>query len=66
MHGFAINITSESTEAFAHITPCGLAGVEMTSLSHESGAEIEIEEALARTLDLFMKRIDHLTESRTL
>jgi lipoyl(octanoyl) transferase len=66
MHGFAINITRESTQAFAHITPCGLAGVEMTSLSHESGAEIEIEEALARTLDLFMKRIDHLTESRTL
>jgi lipoyl(octanoyl) transferase len=66
MHGFAINITRESTEAFAHITPCGLTGVEMTSLAHESGAAIPLEDALARTVDLFMERIDHLTDSRTL
>ncbi len=66
MHGFAINITSESTEAFAHITPCGLTGVEMTSLAHESGTAIPLEDALARTVDLFMQRIDHLTDSRTL
>lgn len=66
MHGFAINITSESTEAFAHITPCGLTGVEMTSLAHESGTAIPLEDALARTVDLFMQRIDHLADSRTL
>ena len=66
MHGFAINITRESTEAFAHITPCGLTGVEMTSLAHESGAAIPLEDALAQTVDLFMQRIDHLTDSRTL
>jgi len=66
MHGFAINITRESTEAFAHITPCGLTGVEITSLAHESGAAIPLEDALARTVDLFMQRIDHLTDSRTL
>jgi lipoyl(octanoyl) transferase len=66
MHGFAINITRESTEAFAHITPCGLTGVEMTSLAQESGAAIPLEDALARTMDLFMQRIDHLTDSRTL
>ena len=66
MHGFAINITRESTEAFAHITPCGLSGVEMTSLAHESGAAITLEDALARVSDLFMQRIDHLTDSRTL
>ena len=66
MHGFAINITRESTEAFAHITPCGLTGVEMTSLAHESGAAIPLEDALARTVDLFMQRIDHLADSRTL
>ena len=65
-HGFAINITRESTEAFAHITPCGLTGVEMTSLAHESGAAIPLEDALARTVDLFMQRIDHLTDSQTL
>jgi len=66
MHGFAINITRESTEAFAHITPCGLTGVEMTSLAHESGTAIPLEDALARTVDLFMQRIDHLADSRTL
>jgi lipoyl(octanoyl) transferase len=66
MHGFAINITRESTEAFAHITPCGLTGVEMTSLAHESGRDISIEDALARTVDLFMERIEHLTDSRAL
>jgi lipoyl(octanoyl) transferase len=66
MHGFAINITLESTDAFAHITPCGLTGVEMTSLAHESGSAIPLEDALARTADLFMQRIDHLTDSRTL
>ena len=66
MHGFAINITRESTEAFAHITPCGLTGVEMTSLAHESGRDISIEDALARTADLFMERIEHLTDSRAL
>ena len=66
MHGFAINITREPTESFAHITPCGLTGVEMTSLAHESGAAIPLEDALARTVDLFMQRIDHLADSRTL
>jgi lipoyl(octanoyl) transferase len=66
MHGFAINITRESTEAFAQITPCGLTGVEMTSLAQESGRDITLEDALARTADLFMQRIDHLTNSRTL
>lgn len=66
MHGFAINITRDSTQAFSHITPCGLTGVEMTSLSHESGAQILLEDALARTSDLFMKRIDHLADSKTL
>lgn len=65
MHGFAINITRESTRAFSHITPCGLAGVEMTSLSQESGEDISFEEALARTADLFRKRIDQLADSRT-
>jgi len=66
MHGFAINITQESTQAFAHITPCGHTGVEMTSLRHESSEDISLEDALARTVDLFMQRIDHLTDSRTL
>jgi lipoyl(octanoyl) transferase len=66
MHGFAINITRESTQAFGHITPCGLAGVEMTSLSHECGRDLSFEEALDRTAELFRNRIDRLAESQTL
>lgn len=47
MHGFAINITAESLPPFFAITPCGLDGVSMTSLSAEAGREIPIAEAAA-------------------
>jgi lipoyl(octanoyl) transferase len=57
MHGFAINVTSESTQPFEHITPCGLANVEMTSLERESGREISLEEAIGRAGELFARRL---------
>lgn len=66
MHGFAINITRDSTNAFSHITPCGLTGVEITSLSHESGKDVPFEDALARTADLFTKQIDQLNDFKPL
>ncbi len=44
MHGFALNVCGE-LEGFSHITPCGIAGVEMTSLSREAGREISVHEA---------------------
>ena len=44
MHGFALNVCGE-LEGFSHITPCGIAGVEMTSLSREAGREITVREA---------------------
>lgn len=47
MHGFAINITQESLPPFFAITPCGLDGVSMTSLSAEAGQEITVAEASA-------------------
>ena len=34
-HGFALNVTTD-LEYFAAIVPCGMAGVRMTSLAHES------------------------------
>jgi lipoyl(octanoyl) transferase len=43
MHGFAINVTRESTAPFAHITPCGLQGVAMTSLEEEAGEAIDFD-----------------------
>lgn len=43
MHGFALNVSSDLT-GFAHITPCGIAGVTMTSLSLELGREVSVKD----------------------
>jgi len=43
MHGFALNVASDLT-GFLSITPCGLTGVRMTSLSLELGREVTLEE----------------------
>jgi lipoate-protein ligase B len=37
-HGFALNVGSD-LRGFAPITPCGIAGVEMTSVAREGGPE---------------------------
>jgi lipoyl(octanoyl) transferase len=41
MHGFALNVSSDLT-GFQYITPCGLTGVRMTSLSLETGTEASL------------------------
>jgi lipoyl(octanoyl) transferase len=43
MHGFAINVCGDLAP-FEHITPCGIGGVEMTSVSHEAGREVNLKE----------------------
>jgi lipoate-protein ligase B len=42
MHGFALNVSADLT-GFQYITPCGLTGVRMTSLSLEIGTEVSIQ-----------------------
>jgi lipoyl(octanoyl) transferase len=42
MHGFALNVSSD-LHGFRHITPCGIANVQMTSISRELGKEISLE-----------------------
>jgi lipoyl(octanoyl) transferase len=42
MHGFAVNICGDLTP-FQHITPCGLRGVEMTSLEAEGAKGVTVE-----------------------
>ncbi|HEX6563386.1 MAG TPA: lipoyl(octanoyl) transferase LipB [Chthoniobacterales bacterium] len=47
MHGFALNVSSDLT-GFLSITPCGLTGVRMTSLSLELDREVSLEEVRDR------------------
>jgi lipoyl(octanoyl) transferase len=42
MHGFALNVASDLS-GFLSIVPCGISGVQMTSISKEAGAEISLE-----------------------
>jgi len=61
MHGFAINILATSTIAFSSITPCGLTGVKMTSLEHESGEQIDFDAALQAAGRLFEEMLPQLS-----
>jgi lipoyl(octanoyl) transferase len=36
-HGFALNVAEDAVAGFTAITPCGIAGVAMTSVAHEGG-----------------------------
>ncbi|NUO62329.1 MAG: lipoyl(octanoyl) transferase LipB [Gemmatimonadaceae bacterium] len=42
-HGFALNVTTELSY-FGLIVPCGIAGVDMTSMSRELGAPVEMRD----------------------
>ncbi|MEO6788693.1 MAG: lipoyl(octanoyl) transferase LipB [Chthoniobacteraceae bacterium] len=52
MHGFALNVCGP-IEGFAHITPCGIAGVEMTSLEREGAAGVSVESVGAKVAERF-------------
>ena len=43
MHGFALNVAGDLSP-FEHITPCGIAGVRMTSVEAECGRAMTVEE----------------------
>lgn len=59
MHGFAINVCGDLAP-FSSITPCGIVGVEMTSLARESGRPCSVEEAARAAEDLFLARHESL------
>ena len=42
MHGFALNVASDLS-GFQNITPCGLSGIRMTSISSELGTEVSLQ-----------------------
>ena len=53
MHGFALNVLESSLPAFNHITPCGIAGVEMTCLQKESASPVSMPAVTARAAETF-------------
>jgi lipoyl(octanoyl) transferase len=60
MHGFALNVTAASLAAFTHITPCGIAGVEMTCLENEAGRPVSVEDCAGTVGDELVRRLPEL------
>ncbi len=56
MHGFALSVCGDLAP-FGNITPCGIAGVEMTSLEHERGTCVEVEFVAQRVEVLFAQAL---------
>jgi lipoyl(octanoyl) transferase len=52
MHGFGLNVGSDLS-GYEAITPCGITGVTMTSLSREIGREISVEESATEAARVF-------------
>jgi lipoate-protein ligase B len=56
-HGFALNVAPDLS-AFAAITPCGIAGVEMTSIVREGGPA-DVAAVLPVVRDTFMTELGY-------
>jgi len=52
MHGFGLNVGSDLS-GFEPITPCGIQGVTMTSVSRELHREVPIEQVADRAAEVF-------------
>jgi lipoyl(octanoyl) transferase len=52
MHGFGLNVGSDLS-GFEAITPCGIQGVTMTSISKELGREVSVEEVSKQAAQVF-------------
>ena len=62
MHGFGLNVGSDLS-GYEAITPCGLTGVTMTSLSREIGREIPVQEVANKAEYIFTKAYAQLLPS---
>ena len=59
MHGFALNVCGD-LEPFAHITPCGIAGVEITSIERETRRGVTVKDVAEKAGAIFAARFDAL------
>ena len=62
MHGFALNVSGDLTP-FDQITPCGIAGVTMTSIEKETGVAQPLENVAERMARLTNERVAELPGS---
>ena len=65
MHGFAINICGDLSP-FRHITPCGLPGVEMTSLEAEGATGVTVESCAHEVGEIFNKLLENNSPEESL
>lgn len=66
LHGFAINVAGgDALAPFRSITPCGLAGVEMTAVESESGATVGVESFARAVGDIFVRTLDQRLPIKT-
>ena len=61
MHGLALNVMPCSLESFRHITPCGIADVEMTCIERESGRKAGVENAAQILAEVFLRKLPSLS-----
>ena len=57
-HGFALNVTEEPLRYFDLIVPCGIAGVEMTSVSREAGRAVTVAQVAREVVRGFGRAFD--------
>jgi lipoyl(octanoyl) transferase len=62
MHGFGLNVGSDLS-GFGAITPCGIPGVTMTSISRELGRETSVEEAAEKAQHVLTRTYTRLFPS---
>jgi len=61
MHGLALNVIESSLESFRHITPCGIAEVEMTCLERESHGTPKVENTAHLLAEVFLRKLPGLS-----
>ena len=62
-HGFALNVDVDA-RPFAAIVPCGVPGLEVTDLTHETGSRISMETAARRVLAAWWRQFGQIEEER--
>jgi lipoate-protein ligase B len=56
-HGFALNVSTDLTY-FDVMVPCGIGGVTMTSIEHETGRPVTVDDVSSQVIAAFGQRFD--------